>query len=119
MPEKVRLIFANILLKHAIIFIELCIDILYYSIVNKHLRIAYSGGKGLNMNKITRKEMQNFVNTCTNVKKGYCCLQDDGFSKWDDRVKTIGYNSGIYGWNFTLYYVPSTDTAYIDGYRNF
>ena len=68
---------------------------------------------------MTRKEMKQFTAQCANVKKGYCCLQDDGFSKWDERVKEIGFNRGVYGWNWTLYYVAETDTAYIDGYRNF
>ena len=66
---------------------------------------------------MTRKEMNQFVRTCKVVKKGYCCLQDDGLTRFD--VKEIGVNSGQYGWNWTLYYNPKTDTAYIDGYRNF
>ena len=66
---------------------------------------------------MTRKELNAFVRNCTNVKKGYCCLQDDGLSKYD--VKEIGVNRGVYGWNWTLYYNPKTDTAYVDGYRNY
>lgn len=68
---------------------------------------------------MTRKEMERFIRSCSNVKKGYCCLQDDGKRRYDDDVKEIGTNSGIYGWNWTLYYCSSNDTAYVDGYRNF
>lgn len=69
---------------------------------------------------MTRKELKRFTATCKEVKKGYCCLQNDEYSKWDEKsVKVIGTNSGVYGWNWTLYYIPATDTAYIDGYRNF
>ena len=66
---------------------------------------------------MTRKEMNEFVRTCKNVKRGYCCYQDDHLTTWD--LKEIGYNRGIYGWNWTLYYHPETDTAYISGYRNY
>lgn len=68
---------------------------------------------------MTRKEMKAFCNSCKEVKKGYCCLQDDGLSRYSDGVRVIGTNSGVYGWNWTLYYNALTDTAYVDGYRNF
>lgn len=68
---------------------------------------------------MTRKELKAFVSTCANVKKGYCCLQDDGHNKYEETIKKIGTNCGVYGWNWTLYYNTATDTAYIDGYRNY
>lgn len=66
---------------------------------------------------MTRKELNNFKASCSNVKQGYCCYQDDGISKYD--LKEIGSNSGVYGWNWTCYYYPKTDTCYISGYRNY
>lgn len=66
---------------------------------------------------MTRKELNAFLSTCKEVKKGYCCYQDDGLSKFE--LKEIGYNSGVYGWNWTCYYNPKTDTAYVSGYRNY
>lgn len=66
---------------------------------------------------MTRKEMENFCRSCKSVKKGYVCYQDDKLSTWD--LKEIGHNSGVYGWNWTLYYYPETDTAYVSGYRNY
>lgn len=65
---------------------------------------------------MTRSELKRFVDTCTHVKVGYCCFQDDGISKYD--LKEIGYNHGVYGWNWTCYYHAETDTAYISCYRN-
>lgn len=49
-------------------------------------------------------------------KRGYCCYQDDGVPKYE--LTEIGYNSGIYGWNWTLYYYPVTNTYYLSDYRN-
>ena len=65
---------------------------------------------------MTVKELVNFVTTCKHIKKGYCCEQDADTPK--HLLKVIGYNSGVYGWNWTCYYEPSTDTAYISYYRN-
>ena len=66
------------------------------------------------MKNMTRKEMKAFINTCANVVKGYCSHYNA-----KDELKTIGTNYGVYGWNWTLYYEPTTDTAYVDGYRNY
>lgn len=66
---------------------------------------------------MTRKELNSFLRSCEHVVKGYCCYQDAGLSRWD--LKEIGHNSGVYGWNWTLYYHAATDTAYVSGYRNY
>ena len=49
-------------------------------------------------------------------KQGYCCYQDDNISKYD--LIVIGYNKGIYGWNWTLYLHSETNTYYLSYYRN-
>ena len=63
---------------------------------------------------MTRKEMKAFTAQCDKVVTGYCCRYDAGAP-----LIVIGKNSGVYGWNWTLYYCPTTNTAYVDGYRNF
>lgn len=63
---------------------------------------------------MTRNEMKRFIENCENVVKGYCCHYNASAP-----LRMIGSNSGIYGWNWTLYYCQETDTAYVDGYRNF
>lgn len=67
---------------------------------------------------MTRKELKDFTAQCTNVKKGYSCFANEDYTI-KHRSRKIGSNSGLYGWNWTLYYDPETDTAYVDGYRNF
>lgn len=49
-------------------------------------------------------------------KTGYCDFQDDKLTTWD--MIEIGKNYGMYGWNWTLYYSPSNNTFYCNGYRN-
>lgn len=49
-------------------------------------------------------------------KRGYCCYQDDHIPK--SELVELGYNSGVYGWNWTLYHYPPTDTYYLSDYRN-
>lgn len=38
---------------------------------------------------MTRKEMKAFVSNCKEVKKGYCCLQDDGLTRYSEGVKEV------------------------------
>ena len=64
---------------------------------------------------MTRKVLINFYDQCEHCKIGYCCYQDDNISKYD--LKLIGSNSGVYGWNWSAYYYPATDTLYISCYR--
>lgn len=74
------------------------------------------------MYKITRKEAKDIIreykrlNLIDAYKVGYCCYQDDKVSKFD--MLELGYNSGVYGWNFTLYYSPKNRTIYCSSYRN-
>lgn len=69
---------------------------------------------------MTRKELRQFVTTAkrnnAKVKIGYCCYQDDSISKWE--LTEIGYNCGVYGWNWTCYFHNDTNTVYISCYRN-
>jgi hypothetical protein len=69
---------------------------------------------------MTRKELRQFVNIAkrhnAKVKIGYCCYQDDNISKWE--LNEIGYNSGVYGWNWSCYFHYDTNTVYISCYRN-
>lgn len=67
---------------------------------------------------MTRKELKAFINQCANVKRGYCCYSNLPYSI-KANCRLIGTNSGVYGWNWSLYYDGTTDTAYIDGYRNY
>lgn len=67
---------------------------------------------------MTRREMNDFVAQCEHVERGYCCYKNLPYEVKRD-CREIGHNSGIYGWNWTLYYNPKTDTAYVDGYRNY
>lgn len=74
------------------------------------------------MNKITRKAaaemiwMYKRLGLIDHYKTGYCVYQDDGVSKFD--MVELGYNTGVYGWNFTLYYSPENRTMYCNSYRN-
>ena len=65
---------------------------------------------------MTVKDLRRIYNGVTHCKRGYCCVQDDGKSKYD--MLELGYNRGLYGWNWTAYLDTKTDTLYIDCYRN-
>ena len=65
---------------------------------------------------MTNKELTRFCGSCKHVKIGYVCYQNDNLSTFD--LKLIGTNSGVNGWNWSLYYYAKTDTAYISNYRN-
>ena len=64
----------------------------------------------------TIKDLKRWYDAIDHCKIGYCCVQDDGKSKYD--LIKLGYNSGVYGWNWTAYHDPATNTLYIDCYRN-
>lgn len=74
------------------------------------------------MHKITRKEAAAIIKEykrlglIDNYKTGYCVYQNDGISKYD--MLELGYNRGVYGWNFTLYYSPKNRTMYCNSYHN-
>ena len=68
------------------------------------------------MNKLTRQDLLRIYRNYEHCKIGYCCYQDSGKSRYE--LKELGYNSGVYGWNWTIYADPATDTLYISCYRN-
>jgi hypothetical protein len=65
---------------------------------------------------MTRKELMNIYRQTAHCKVGYCCYQDHGVSKYD--LVELGYNSGVYGWNWTAYLDSDTNTLYVSYYRN-
>ena len=71
------------------------------------------------MNKLTRKDLNRWKEYARQngyeIKTGYCCRYD-GPDKASDLLE-LGYNSGVYGWNWSLYL--GEKTLYIDGYRNY
>lgn len=71
------------------------------------------------MNKLTRKDLKRWIRYADEmnlkIKKGYCCHQDHKDN--DGELLCLGYNSGVYGWNWSLY--KDNKTLYIDGYRNY
>lgn len=62
---------------------------------------------------LTRKEAVNMCSIIFHVP--YC--DDNGTLKL--HAVKIGSNSGIYGWNWTLYKVQGNDAGIISGYRSF
>ena len=68
------------------------------------------------MTRLTVKDLKRFYENYSHCKVGYCCYQDAGISKYN--LVEIGYNSGVYGWNWTLYADNKTDTLYVSCYRN-
>ena len=66
--------------------------------------------------KATNKDLWRWYQAFEHCKTGYCCYQDDEKSKWE--FLELGYNSGVYGWNWTAYADTETDTLYISCYRN-
>ena len=65
---------------------------------------------------MTKKELKSFAGYCKHVVKGYCTALNHPRK---NEFRVIGYNRGVYGWNWTAFYDPKEDTLYIDGYRNF
>lgn len=63
-----------------------------------------------------REDLRRWYDITTHCKVGYCCYQEDNVSKYD--CIELGYNSGVYGWNWTAYLYTPTDTLYISCYRN-
>ena len=66
--------------------------------------------------KMTVKDLVRVYNSHDHFKRGYCCYQDDNISKWD--LLELGFNHGVYGWNWTCYLDVKTDTIYVSCYRN-
>ena len=72
--------------------------------------------------KLTRKDVAETYGTKTR-SVGYCELQKT-LAVLEDRgaVTKLGYNSGLYGWNWTAYLIQGTDkredVILVTGYRN-
>lgn len=64
----------------------------------------------------TVKDLRRWYDSYTHCKTGYCCYQEDNKSRCE--LVELGYNSGVYGWNWAAYADNSTDTLYISYYRN-
>ena len=64
----------------------------------------------------TIKDLKRWYDCASHCKTGYCCYQDSGKSKWE--LIELGYNSGVYGWNWTAYLDSETNTLYVSYYRN-
>ena len=64
----------------------------------------------------TIKDLKRWYAAYKHCKIGYVCYQDDNISKWD--LVELGFNRGVYGWNWTTYADNRTDTLYISSYRN-
>lgn len=65
---------------------------------------------------LTIKDLERHYYSHKHFKRGYCCYQDCNKSKYD--LVELGFNRGIYGWNWTLYLDTDTDTLYCSCYRN-
>lgn len=64
----------------------------------------------------TRKDLERWYNASEHCKVGYCCYQESGKSRYE--LLELGYNRGVYGWNWTAYMDTETGTLYISNYRN-
>lgn len=65
---------------------------------------------------LTVKDLERHYNSHKHFKSGYCCYQDDNKREYD--LINLGYNHGVYGWNWTLLLDAETDTLYCSYYRN-
>lgn len=65
---------------------------------------------------LTIKDLERHYYNHKHFRRGYCYYQDYGKSKYD--LIELGYNRGVYGWNWTLYLDAETDTLYCSAYRN-
>lgn len=64
----------------------------------------------------TIKDLKRWYQNATHCRVGYCCEQESGKRK--SELVELGYNAGVYGWNWTAYLDALTDTLYISSYRN-
>lgn len=63
------------------------------------------------MEKLTRKETIRLTNGLP--------LYKVDFIPNKLHFKKLGYNHGVYGWNYSVYYNELDNNYYIEGYRNF
>lgn len=64
----------------------------------------------------TNRDLKRWYDMSEHCKRGYCCEQDASTPK--HKLIELGYNRGVYGWNWTAYLETSTNTLYISNYRN-
>lgn len=50
------------------------------------------------------------------IKTGYCCYQNDNIGTCS--LIKLGSNSGVYGWNWSIFLHPTEKIIYISNYRN-
>lgn len=63
---------------------------------------------------MTRKEAYNYVIINANDNTTISALESAGL------IKKIGYNAGIYGWNWSAYvYKNNFNIVFVEGYRHF
>lgn len=63
---------------------------------------------------MTRKETHNYIIINANDNTTISALESAHL------IKKIGYNSGVYGWNWSAYlYKNNMDIIFIEGYRSF
>lgn len=65
---------------------------------------------------MTIKDLIRIYNQVDHCKVGYVCYQKDGLTTY--KMIELGSNRGVYGWNWTAYLYPYTNTLYISCYRN-
>lgn len=66
--------------------------------------------------KATREDLRRWYNSFENCVTGYACEYNAPCGKY--ALRELGYNSGVYGWNWTAYADYENDTLYISYYRN-
>lgn len=66
-------------------------------------------------NKEANDMLVGFRNNGYTIKHGYACYQDDNIGRCS--LIELGYNRGVYGWNWTMYLHPSEKIIYISNYR--
>lgn len=83
---------------------------------NSTARQGKATGPERRFTMMTRKDLNRLYNSFEHCKVGYCCYQEDGKGRCD--LTELGYNRGVYGWNWTAYADFETGTLYISCYRN-
>jgi hypothetical protein len=64
----------------------------------------------------TIKDLKRWYDSAAHCKTGYCCEYDAPDGK--NSLYKLGYNAGVYGWNWTAYLDSKNNTLYISYYRN-
>lgn len=64
----------------------------------------------------TIKDLKRWYDSAAHCKTGYCCEQSANVNKYD--LTKLGYNAGVYGWNWTAYLERESNTLYVSYYRN-